>query len=327
MASAENFEFAIIGDKVHIRDVGTTAFDITNVGATPTINPQSTLSGKEIVIPYSNAHYVAGTVYDAEQDGNNIITVDAGSTTTTSVKWEISPLYVESPTRSDTWPVEPGQYYVIDSEGLPLLAEEWEAYGAYVTANIDPEDSSAIQITVKGPSTEVTLAGGPYKLAASDSGVEYAALKLAGAGVYAGENSLKLTTAIDASKYTRATVNTINNPFIGTLEQAYDRGVWASLKASGPTVGLSLSVPTSSLSGIGLTCGSLIDYNYSTYRITSCSISGIMTNITGDFFATVERVDASWSGSDVSDYDTSWSQYECQDQIIFPYFESDPPPI
>lgn len=318
LAAAENFEVAINGDTVYIRDIGSQTLDITN-RTVPNVNPTSTLSGKQINIAYSNAEFVNGTVYDAAQDGNNIITVEAGATTVTSVKWNVSPLVVNSPTRSDTWPVEVGQYYVIDSEGLPLLAEEWEAYGAYVTATIDPDDSSAIQITVKGPSTDTTLAGGPYKLAASDSGVEYGALKLAGTGVYAGDNQLGLLTAVDPDKYTRATVNTISNPFVVTEENAYDRGVWASMVASGPTVSVSFSVPLSAVAGVGLTPGSLFDYNQSTYRVASSSLGSLNVNINAERYVLVSDVDAIWGSQTVADFDAVWGALECQDQIIFPY--------
>lgn len=319
LAAAQYFEFAISGDILIARNNGEQIFDLTNVGSPPTINPQSTLSGRQINVSYNNAYFINGTIYDAEEDGNNIIGVNAGETTVTSVKGNVSPIAVRDPARSDTWPVAEGQYYVIDSSGLPLLAGEWESYGGSVSAEIDPDDNSAIRITVVGPYTDTTLAGGPYELAASDSGVKYAALKLNGTGVYGEENLLGLITGIDPIKYTRATVSTINNPFIVTQENAYDRGVWAAQRASGPVVSLSATVPTSSIDGIGLTCGSLITYLDSTYRVTSCSIGNISTSINAERYVTVYDVDAIWGTQTVAQYDALWENYECQDQIIFPY--------
>lgn len=315
-------EISVDGDIVTIRDVGTRTLDITNVVASPSVNPTSTLSGKQINIPYTNAAFIDGTVYDAADDGNNIISVRAGETTVTSVKHTVHPISVNQPTRSDVWPVNPGEYYVIDSSGIPLLAGEWEAYGASVSVEIDHEDPAAIQITVVGPYTDVTLAGGPYELAASDGATKYAALKIAGTGVYSGDNALGLLTGVDPDKYTRATVNTINNPFIATEEQAYDRGVWAAQKASGPTVTFSAQIPSSSVDGIGLTCGSLVNYRNSTYRIIASTISGIDVTINGERHVTVADVDALWSAKTVTEYDGFWGNYECQDQIIFPYMEA-----
>jgi hypothetical protein len=287
-------EISVNGDTVTVRNVGEQVFDITNVVASPTINPTSTLSGRQINIAYSDSAFVDGTVYSAADDGNNIISVRAGETTVTSVKHTVNPTFVKQPTRSDTWPIGDGQYYVIDSSGVVLLAGEWDEYGASVSVEIDPDDPAAIQITVVGPYTDTTLAGGPYELAASDGENKYAALNISGTGVYSGDNALGLLTGIDPEKYTRATVNTITNPFIANLEQAYDRGVWAAQKASGPLVTMSAQIPSSSISGIGLTCGSLVAYRNSTYRIMSCSISGIGASITAERFVTVADVDAIW---------------------------------
>jgi hypothetical protein len=170
-----------------------------------------------------------------------------------------------------------------------------------------------------GTAGEVTLAGGPYELAASTGSSKFASLKIAGTGVYAGDNVLPLLTGIDPLKYTRANVNSITNPFIASLEQAYDRGVWASQKASGPVVTLNASVPVSSITGVGETPGSLIQYRDSTYRIMSCSLNGISASLGAENYVTVADVDAIWGSQTVADYDSLWDSYECQDQTIFPY--------
>jgi len=319
IASAENFEIALNEDILVVRDVGLNTLDVDNFSAPPTTNPKSTLSGSQINISYNEAEFLTGIVYDAQQDGNNIISVAAGATTVTSVKWNVSPIVVNSPIRSDTWPIVAGQYYVIDSAGLPLFAGEWEDYGASVTAIIDPDDNSAIQITVKGPTTETTLAGGPYKLAASDSGVEYASLKLSGTGIYVSDYQLGLITAIDTTKYTRTTVNTIINPFIVTEENAYDRGVWASMKASGPVVTVNFTIPSSAINGVGLTPGSLFDYGQSTYRVVACTINNLSVSVEAERHVLVADVDNIWGSQTVADFDAVWGALECQDQIIFPY--------
>lgn len=329
IAAAENFEIAISGETVYVRDVGTRAFDITNLAPSPIINPTSTLSGKQINIPYSGAYFVSGVVYDAQSDGNNVITVEAGSSTITSVKHTVHPISLLQPTRylavgtgtgaTFVGPLPDGQYFVVDSTGLPISANQWEDYGGNVSVEIDHEDPSAIQITVTGPYIEIPSTTGPYSISANDGENEYAALKIAGTGVYSGDSSLSLLTGVDPVKYTRAAVNTIDNPFIITEENAYDRGVWAAQKASGPVVTLSVTVPTSSIDGIGLTCGSLIQYRNSTYRITSTSIGVSSSTINAERYVTVADIDNIWGTQTVADYDGVWATYECQDQITFPY--------
>lgn len=323
LASAENIQVTTQSDVIRFDDLSTVPGDnfLANVVGPPTINPQSTLSGRQINIAYNNAEYVLGSIYDAEDDGNNIITVNAGGSTVTSVKFNVHPISVQNPVLVDgtTWPLEPGQYAVMDDTGYYLNAGEWTAYGGSVTAEIDPTDNSAIRITVTGPYTATTLAGNTYKLAVSDGVNEYAALNITGTGVYAGDNQLKLITGIDPDKYTRATIATINNPFVITEENAYDRGLWAAQRASGPVVSLNATVPTSSTITIGSTCGLFINYLDSAYRIISASVGNISTSIDAERYVTVANVDAIWGTQTVADYDALWGNYECQDQIIFPF--------
>lgn len=297
-------EIAVDGNQVTIRDVGGRVFDITNVVASPTINPTSTLSGKQINIPYTGSSFVDGVVYDAQADGNNVITVEAGETTVVSVRHNVHPITVEQPYRylatgtgsgaTFSGPLPDGSYFVVDSTDLPISENQWEDYGGSLSVEIDHEDPSAIQVTVVGPYAEIPSTTGPYRIAVSDGEEEYGGLKIKGTGVYSADTVLELLTGIDPDKYTRATVNTINNPFIATEELAYDRGVWAAQKASGPVVTMSATVPSNSIAGIGLTCGSLVQYRNSTYRITSCSIGSASSTINAERYVTVADMDAIW---------------------------------
>lgn len=328
--SALEQEIAVIGDKIVVRNLGSVSpVSIDNVSASPTINPASTLSGKQINIAYTDAHFVDGVIYDAQLDGNNVISVEAGATTVTSVKWDIQPISIIQPYRylatgtgtgaTFTGPLPDGSYFIVDSTGLPISERQWEDYGGSLSVEIDHEDAAAIQITLIGPYIEIPSTTGPYSVAASTGDNEYGALKITGTGIYSGDGVLGLLTGIDPTKYTRATVNTITNPFIVDITHAYDRGIWAAQKASGPYVTMSATIPNSALNGIGLTCGSLINYRNSTYRITSCSIGSASTTINGERYVTVADIDALWSGKTVAQYDGVWKPYECQDQIVFPY--------
>jgi hypothetical protein len=336
LANAENFQVSTIGDTLYIRDTANSIFNTFGSGIldianrTPiATNPTSTLSGSKINIAYNNAEFINGVVYDARADGNNVISVNAGESTVTSVKWEIDPISLIQPTRYlatgtgsgavFTGPLPDGTYFVSDSTGLPISANQWEDYGASLTVNIDPNDNSAIQITLKGPRIEIPSTTGPYSLEANDGVGSFATLKISGSGVFSGDNQLQLITGIDSDKYSRKTVNTISNDFIITEEQAYDRGIWASQKASGPVVTVNFSIPTSSINFVGLTCGSIFNYNNSTYRVISSTINNSSVSITAERYVLVSFVDYLWGSRSVEDYDAEWGNYECQDQIIFPY--------
>jgi hypothetical protein len=302
IGSAENFEIVTSGNTVVFRDVALTELEISNTAPTPTINPTSTLSGRQINIPYTEAYFVEGVVYDSRADGNNILSVAAGETITTVVNDNVHPISLIQPRfiPGTQWSGLVNEYCVMDSTGYYLNAAEWTAFGGDVSVQVAPDDPAGIEIAVKGPYTEVTLAGGPYRIAVSDGSNEYASLKVGGTGVYSGDNVLELRTGLDPEKYTRATVNTITNPFINTLEQAYDRGVWASNKASGPAVTLTATIPTRDVVAIGLTSGSLINYNQSTYRVTSDTVSNVSTSLNAEYYVTVDDVDALWDGGVVN---------------------------
>jgi hypothetical protein len=327
-------EIYVHDDVIGVRDIGARKIEFKNYTVSPTVTPTSTLSGRQVNIPYTDAYFIGETIdefgdrvkasiYNAADDNNNIISVEVGEVTETPVKFNVNPITVFDPVPTDTLgPSAPGTYFVTDSEGILVLAAEWLAYGGKVTAKIDPEDAGAILVTVTGPTQELTVAGGPYKLSATYDDAETATLNIAGTGVYFGEKQLELVTGLDPVKYTRATVNTINNPFVNSVRTAYDRGVWASLKASGPVVTMSATIPTRDVNNMGELSGSLFDYRLSTYRITTDTIGPAGTSLNAERFVTVADVDALWAGQDVVDYDDVWGSYESQDQIIFPYLEA-----
>jgi len=311
LASAEHFEFAISGDTLIARSIsnvyylGSSLFEIENVASPPTISPTSTLSGRQINVGYNNAEYLIGVVYDAAADGNNVLSVEAGAVTVTSLKHNVNPISLNQPTRYlastvnslpvFTGPLPDGTYFVVDSTGLPISANQWEDYGGSLSVTIDPNDNTAIQVTLTGPLEEIPSTTGPYSLEANDGENSYAALSITGTGVYSYENRLELLTGIDTTKYTRAQVNTILNPFIVSEQAAYDRGVWAAQKASGPVVTFNATVPTTAIDYVGYTSGDLVKYSDSYYRITSNAIGNVSTSINGERCVIVSDMDSNWA--------------------------------
>jgi hypothetical protein len=334
ICSANNIELLNQGDSydgvadVIICNIGRSDLSLDNAVGSPTVTPSAVLVGREVEVSYYNSEIVKGVVYDAEANGNNIISVNAGETTVTSVKWNVDPITLRQPQHVTTFPIQAGEYFVIDAAGVTLSAGEWEEYGGSVTVQIDDADPSAIQITMVGPYTDTTLAGGPYELAASDGDNKYATLKIDGLGVNSAGGQLSLITAVDTSKSSRLTTTRIDNRFVRGIEQAYDRGVWASLKASGPDISLRATIPTADTYGPNAwydfeipisTAGALVDYEHSKYRVSSTSMSNISTALTCDWYVTVDDFDFAYQDYDVSEHDAFWDVYECQDQVIMPF--------
>lgn len=170
-----------------------------------------------------------------------------------------------------------------------------------------------------GPSIEIPSTTAPYSLSVSDGENQYGALSIFGSGLVYDPQVLNLLTGSDPAKTPQRVSTTVDNPFISTLEQAYDTGIWASVDASGPVVSLSLSIPTSSIASFGTTPGSLIQWGLSQYRVTSSTVTAMAVTLTCVRHVTVGDFDDLWSGLTAGDHDAVWGNYQAKDQIVYPY--------
>lgn len=338
--SGSNWEIALVNGVVTARRSGQNVFDFNNYEASPTVTPSSTQAGRQINVEYSNSVVTTSNiqldttgnglpftydtvsrteVYNARSDNNRILSVNVAETTTTTIQTKTYLTSIQQPTRVFTPTPQLGTYHVIDSTGLPIVARQWEDNGGSLVVEINLDNPGAIDVTLFGPSVEIPSTSAPYSLAISDGVNQYASLSIFGSGVISNPKVLKLLTGVDPSKITQEIAFTITNPFINTLEQAFDSGAWASLDGSGPRIDLSLTVPTSDISGLGLVAGSIINFQNCNYRIMSASIGRTSTTLECVRHVTVGSFDAVWAGDNVGDHDLTWLGYQCVDQDILPY--------
>lgn len=351
-ADGTNWEIAVVNNVVTARRSLARALDLGNYEGTPTINPSNIQPGRQIDIAYASATVAtevisrdlsgAGLpltydtvtrteVYDARSDDNRILSVGAAETNTTTVQTNAYLTAILQPSRTTTFIPGQGTYYIIDSTGLPIVANQWEDYGGSLSVAINADNPGAIDVTLVGPREEIPSTTAPYSMAVSDGENQYAALSILGSGIVADPKTLNLLTGADPDKVTQQVAFSITNPFINTVEQAYDSGIWASLDGSGPRVGLSISVPTADIDGFGLVAGSLIHYADCDYRVASATIGRLRTQLECVRHVTVGNFDDAWAGETVGDHDTAWDGYLCEDQVILPYKGTPeatlPPPI
>jgi hypothetical protein len=319
--TAYGWEIGLEGDQITSRPIGGRFLNITNYAPTPTVTPTTTFTGRQVNVEYTNAALsFGGELYNAREDDNRVISVGAGEVTTVVVAQDdVFPIVAIDPIRVTTFVPGQGTYFVIDSTGLPIVADQWEDYGGSVTVALNPDIAGGIQVTVTGPSEEIPSTTGPYSLAVSDGSNQYAALSILGSGVIADRETLELLTGADPSKTPQQIATTIVNPFIATLEQAYDSGIWATVDASGPRVSFNVTIPINALQGFGQTAGSLVNWGQSTYRVVSASVGSLGATLECVRHVTVGQFDDVWNGLDVDDHDTVWDSYICEDQRIIPY--------
>lgn len=199
----------------------------------------------------------------------------------------------------------------------------WEDYGGDVDVAINPDTPGLIDVTVTGPYVEIPGYKSPYRLAAVSDSTEYATLSIIGRGIKARPKTLSLKTGVSHKIVNTEVYKTINNPFIAKLEQAYDRGIYSSIDASGPRVTISGEIPTSSIDGFGLTAGSVFEYKNSKYRVSDVSISNIGVSFNASRFVNVDEFNDRWDGKTVRYHDGIWDGFEIQDQIIIPFYGLD----
>lgn len=282
------------------------------------------LGGRNVEMVYSqsrNAFY--DSFYDARADSNRVLSVKANETVVTTVTLNGTPSVLTQPKRRVTAPTGTmpiNQYVVSGATGTVITADQWEDYGGSLKIAISPTVPNSADITLVGPTADIPGNAGPYKLAYTASGTDYAALNIGGSGVLISNQTLKLQTGADPLKVTNEVAKTVTNPFIDTLQRAYDRGIWTASTAAGPTVTLSGSIPVSALSSFGITAGSLVSYRDSIYRITDCTIGNLGVNFTAVRHVTVEDVDTVWAGETVGDFDAAWSDNDVSDTSIMPLY-------
>ncbi|UXO93839.1 hypothetical protein Pan2_20 [Pseudanabaena phage Pan2] len=334
--SAYFWEVGLDGDVVTARPVGGRTLDTSNFGASPTLAPTTTRTGRSVDVVWHNASPTISTVafnpddyqvdllnvaevYDARSDDNRIISVGAAQETVTRIQTGAYLTSIVQPTRTTSFIPGEGTYYVIDSTGLPIVANQWEDYGGALSVAIDSAEAGTIEVTLTGPREQIPSTTAPYSLAVSDGQNQYAALSILGSGVVADPQTLNLLTGADPDITPQEVAFTVTNAFINTLEQAYDAGIWAAVDASGPRVAYTIDVPTLNLTGFGDTAGALIQAEDSTYRVTDATVGRTSASINAVRHATVGAFDDAWSGENVGSHDTYWDTFLCEDQRILPY--------
>lgn len=318
--SAYFWEVGLDSDVITARPVGQVEMDVANYGASPTLTPTTTRTGRSVDIVWQNAVAVnSAEVYDARADDNRILSVGAAQETVTKIQTEAYLTSVIQPTRVTTFVPGAGTYYVIDSTGLPIVEDQWEDYGGALSVAIDNAEAGTIVITLTGPREQIPSTTAPYSLAVSDGQNQYAALSTLGSGVVADPQTLNLLTGADPSITPQDVAFTVDNAFINTLEQAYDAGIWAAVDASGPRTTYNIDVPTVAVTGFGDAAGSLIQAETSTYRVVDATVGRTSTSVTAIRHATVGTFDDFWSGQTVDEHDAFWGTYLCEDQRVLPY--------
>jgi len=287
-----------------IRDQGSATATISN--RTPVVTqPQNPTGGRIVDVIYQQPVAGGGVVWDAE-DQNELISVEAGQTFDRILYTDNHPAELAQPVPTDTLPIQPGQYYVVDSTGTAVTAATWLAAGGSLTVTVG-ETPGTISAQITGPTSAISGTTGPYYFATGRTDTSTPALSLVGNGTFC-DPVLFRRDGSQGSPFA--------SPFMDTADRVLSRGHYPSL--SDPTVVIRFTCPAADLPAMGQAVGAILTFEQSKYRITEVQRGDLRADVTAERFVTAADWTTTWSGEAASVYEAYWSGYSAGDEQVQP---------
>lgn len=316
---AHGVEIGIDDGTIVVRDIGVGTLNTED--ATPISRNVSAEGASRFVdVQYTNATAGVGTVYDAAKDGQGrTFEVNVRETKTEPIQTTNYPVALQQPQRVNTFPLQPGQYYLIGSDNLPVAPNQFEVYGGSVTVNVSTTVPGGIDLNLTGPLIPIPGVPGPYRLAISDGSNTYPAFSVVGTGVFANPQNVRMSTGADWSKVTSEVGGqALSNTFLATRAQAWDRGRWAAVRASGPNVSITFSLSYENSNGFGLTAGSTFEAHEAVWRVDSVSFGAAGFQVQASLYTTFGDVQPLWDGETIGDFASAWDAKKIKDFRVRP---------
>lgn len=287
-----------------VRDQGSATADIEIRGPVAT-QPQNLTGGRVVDVIYQNPVAGGGVVWDAATE-NVSLSIAAGAQDTRILYTVNHPAELATPTPTDTLPIQPGQYYVVDSTGAPVPAETWLGAGGNVNLAVGAS-SGTISATLIGPRGEITGFTGPFKFDTGITASAVPAFSIVGNGTFCDPRTLVRSNSQG---------NPFSSPFMDTKARVLDRGHAPS--QSDPNVVISFMCPVSELPAMGQAVGTIIPFEESRYRITEVVWGNLTAQVTAERFVTAADWTSTWSGEAASVYEAYWTGYSAGDEQVQP---------
>ena len=183
-----------------------------------------------VEMAYYNSTYITNRqVYPYGIEAPTVFSVGAEETVVYEVQLNASLESVDQPVSVNTINLGSidtfGQYAVVDNAGAPVTSAEWLGQGGRVEVRL--KDHRTLEVTIRGMSTAAADRA-PFRIAEFGDRAD-AALYVTGTGVRQSRRTVRLHTG--SSRAVPDTVQTVDNPFVSTLAQAYTAGQWAACDA------------------------------------------------------------------------------------------------
>lgn len=283
--AAVGAEVALVNGVISLRRPRLTSIPVESIaGATIGVNITQSAQFVEVVNQNSrwgtnSSAFKASTVYQVAESGYTLVelTLDHYLTSVNA------PLPVD--TFSPEYDAGPGQYTIIDSQGVAVSASTWVKNGGRVVTSLVPGDPRRINLEIYGARTSGDYVG-PFQLGYTLAGEVLPALELTGSGVFVDPQTVRVRTGVSADQSSNIVDSAIENVFLSDATLTYNKALDAASRAAGPVVTLTGTIEYSRLDGqtFGYIAGGRIRYADNIYRITSSRISsnGISFDAEGD---------------------------------------------
>lgn len=287
-----------------IRDIGSVTTEFKNMKPALT-RPVNLTGGRVVDVIYQQPRAGGGVVWDAAAE-NESVSIAAGASAVRILATDNHPVELAQPVPTDTLPIQPGQYYIVDSTGTHVPAETWRAAGGNLVLAVG-DSPGTISATFTGPVTNPDGFTGPYSFATGNTPADIPALSIVGNGTFT-------TPAVFVRAGSQG--SPFNSPFIDTIDRILNRGHYPSLQD--PHVVVELTVPTADLPAMGQAVGTVFAYEQSRYRIIEVRWGNLNSTVTAERYVTTEDFDTLWASDTIGDIDTFWSGFTLSDIQIQP---------
>jgi hypothetical protein len=212
----------------------------------------------------------------------------------------------------------PGEYLagrvdltIVDSTSAPVTFTAFFNRGGRCTPLVS---GGKLILLVRGPKDSVNLGVGPW---------EVQSVRVSNQGFFEDREVVTLYTGAMESMVTRDKAGTVDNPFVNSTADVYDRGSWA-LQAGEPEAVLTFSVPESRVSLYPV--GQIVSFGWATYRVMSVRFALTQAVVTAVPYTTVAQGDANATGLTVATGDAFYAGWRVIDGSIRPLASPAPVP-
>lgn len=137
-------------------------------------------------------------------------------------------------------------YTITGDDNIPVTPSQWAAYGGKLEVFINP-DTTSLTVRMTAPSGITQVNGEQMKtyrigLSSGSSSSTYSTLRIVGTGVRLNQQTIILSTGVEAYRTAQEFAPSIDTKFLNTINDAYSAGVRGARRHAGRTFSLSATV-------------------------------------------------------------------------------------